>query len=1092
MGGQGLAPAGSSWVDAEGGSGAQVVLPTASVAGRLSEACTAVATSSRSKTSAPGGEAQQGIGSGKGPSSSLAASGAATSTAAAAPPAGACQPSGGSAAAGDASAVAASLLAAAVAAASASAASASASASRPRSAETSARAAAPAAAGPGWPRGWLGEIGLLSPAVRLGTVSGALAGARLVRCAVVYGGWEGIAAGLWRASQSDAGRVLRRLERDWHVGDVVEVDRELLGARRFPWAVADVHGEPRFWRAAQLGRRQGGLAVLVGDAVAVLRLPDGAPVDEGEFQYVLGQLRATAGGDEARRAGAEVLAELTADALCPLMPGLWRAREAARRYVAAAQAGPGGKASTPQSVATRADVLLVAKAVEAAADDTPGRAASLARRRLSAWVSRLAAPPLVGAEGGGRGDDEEDDFFDRASPGDLGGIAEAIGAPWRPRRPLKLPTHAAVAAGQLAAAQPYAWAAAAADLLGLGGDADAVWSVAAHLHEVGPADMTPALADEARRTGQPVQPVRQPRLLAEEQRVHLELIKERVQLGVLEEVAGAAALPPNLIAVSSSFPVARGDMAGPDGRDVNTLSPAQLARAAMALGEAIAGKAGELLAAHPEDGAAAAVRRAFAACRAEPKWRLIFAADSHNDYTVSARRGRWSSHTALTMVEGFRRGAAWATTDATSYFFCFVLRPCWVPYLGIQSCGEEGTIKRYVFKRGAMGPWYMPDYANLASSFVTYVANLKLRRRLRDGSTEVRHMADDFGIGAQPQADVLGACQRGLEVTIETLGEGGVVAAVKKTRPPSMQPLLLGRAHDTSAGTFSLPPATAYRYIASLTAFRYMLKTPALQAGLAGGQVRQLAGKMTWYGATSALGHGYVQALHALAAAKGLDEFVPRIKQALLDIDWWLQRFSFGTIEPLPTLRGGGAADAIIYSDSCDYAVCAVAKLGQERPRGVYGRFCVAELGAAIAPKELAGTLLGLQLLDGAPPGTLVLTTTDSAANAAGLCRGSMRTSGAGGTEAKDLVRKVLAYVERRGWRLLACALPREGNRVADRGSYAKTFADAQEALKRDGVGDVADVSDYALIYGDAETGGAGQALRRAFSRVGAPAVSRR
>ena len=141
---------------------------------------------------------------------------------------------------------------------------------------------------------------------------------------------------------------------------------------------------------------------------------------------------------------------------------------------------------------------------------------------------------------------------------------------------------------------------------------------------------------------------------------------------------------------------------------------------------------------------------------------------------------------------------------------------------------------------------------------------------------------------------------------------------------------------------------------------------------------------------------------------------------------------------------------------------------GRERPRGVYGHFCDGELGVHIAPKELAGTLLGLQLLDGAPPGTVVLTMTDSAANAAGLCRGSMRTSAAGGAEAKDLVRKILAYVERRGWTLLACAVPREANQVADRGSYARSYTEARESLRRDGVAEVADASGCALIYGDA------------------------
>ena len=1004
LGGQGLVPSCSPRrVVAEGSAGALAFWPTARAAGGLPEARAAAASSTASAAASP-----------------------------------------------SAVAAAREILSAAVASAAASA----------------SASAAPAHA---LPRGWLGDIASLVPPARRGAASGRLAGARLLQCATVYGGWEAVAASLWRASQWAAGRALRRLGHEWHVGDVIEIDVELSVARRWPWSVADVHAEPRFWQAAQRGRRDGGLAILVADAVATLKLPDGEPLDDGEFCGVLGRLRATAGDGAGalRSAGAAVLAELAAEPQCPLMPGLWRAREAARRYIEAAQAAPGGKASTLQSASTRADVLLVGRAVSAAPDDTAGRAVASARRRLGGWLSRLAAPPMPGA-----GDDDGDGAVaedeDKASPDDLGGIAEAIGAAWSPHRPGSLPTHAPVAAGRLAPAQPYAWAAAAAKLLGIGGDADAVWAVAAHLFEVGPAGMTPALANEAARTSEPVVPARQPKLLPEEKRILRELIDERVRLGVLEEVTGADARPPNLIAISSSFPVARGDMRGPDGRDVNTLSHTELARAALALGVGIAAKAGELLAAHADGGPAAAVRRAFAACRDDPKWRLIFAADTHNDYTLSARRGRWSSHTALSMVEGFRRGSAWASTDATSYFFCFVLRACWVPYLGIQSDGEEGTVSRFVFKRGAMGPWYMPDYANLASALVAYVANLKLRRRFGDADTTTRHMADDFGIGAQPHADVLERCQRGLQVTIETLGEGGVMAAAKKTRSPSVKPLLLGRAHDAEAGTFALPAATAYRYIASLAAFRHMLTVPALQRGLVGGQARQLAGKMTWFGATSALGHGYVQALHALAAAKGPREFVPRIKEALLDIDWWLHRFSAGAVEPLPTLRGAGVADAVIFSDASCYAVCAVASLGRGRPRGVYGHFCDGELAVHIAPKELAGTLLGLQLLDGAPPGTVVLTTTDSAANAAGLCRGSMRTSAAGGAEAKELVRKILAFVERRGWVLLACAVPREANQIADRGSYARSYADARESLRRDGVTSVADASGRALIYGDA------------------------
>ncbi|MEI6882736.1 MAG: hypothetical protein WCK82_15555, partial [Bacteroidota bacterium] len=550
--------------------------------------------------------------------------------------------------------------------------------------------------------------------------------------------------------------------------------------------------------------------------------------------------------------------------------------------------------------------------------------------------------------------------------------------------------------------------------------------------------------------------------------------------------------------INQSFVVTRGGFAPPDGVALEELTLPELFRAASVLGRALASKARALYEVEPEDGPAAALRRARASARIDASDRLINGCDVLNAHAPSIRRGGWTCHDALSIVRGQPQGVESAAGDIAAYFFSFVPTPALVPYMGIESWDSAGQREILVYDRASMGPRFVPDYAQLQSAMLAYASNLHTRRVLRSKNGRTDFMVDDFVTSAPPQGASGIATAAGGSASaagsssvaagestasadaifgelVKIQAEAGFAEARDKRLAGSTRGRRLGRIVDSVTGRVSLPAATLYRYITDLVIFTVLGRDAAMRVALMGKTCSVLAGKLNWLAASSALADGRLSKLWAASHAQQPSLFTGLMGGALEDADWWAQQLGSGMLEPLQLLPPPGRLNLVITSsDASDVAVCAVVWRGQHSRGGVavYRRLEAGgvDASAGISAREMLGTEDGVlealsdddfvaRELRGGERVHLVIALTDSQCNAHGLTRGFMRASGSGDSLARDSMRRTLAAAQLRGASVLGLAVPRECNRASDAGSYAGSYSDAATALREMGIRRVRDAS---------------------------------
>lgn len=781
-----------------------------------------------------------------------------------------------------------------------------------------------------------------------------------------------------------------------------------------------------------------------------LATPGAAPLVAAQASAVPASLHALLSVAVGSEAAGAWWAELQRDDV--LLPAVRRAFEHASAEAAAAAAAPDGRPRNLRSILTRACALLEAASLVAAVERGGGGVlpANLLRAYASARMSSLDGS--VGPEGRPLPDDWlgmilSAGFATAAADGTVRLMTKGETRFPFPRRDYEAHGHLPVT--------DVAWLVREVERLdGPLPDDHPLWTVFDHLykHQV---NFLPSMAAKLAAAGGqldlsgPAAAVPGPhhdKAVAK--------IEDLLGKGVVRRLTEEERRDPAVVKVVCQLKVvAKGKLAADPAIDAAVASRdmAALYAAVEAKADAVVDAMHARLAADAALSGEDALEAALASIRdpAGAKYRLVFRGDALRDDIHPFHFRFWGFPDFLT---AFTPGAEYGKSDGAEFFYCTELDEASRPYFCGRYCDYWVQ-----FNRLSMGSVDSPGVACLLSALICYIA----RRR---GAQHIWAYVDDFlyagargtGEAQRTQADL---------TTIMSPKCANVPEQVSKRVNPGPCTELLGKELDTWAGTLSLPPEKAAKYMLHALVVRKLLAAEgALAARMRGAvtraSLRSLTGKLLWWASCAA---GGVSHLHGLIKATDPNKWPLQLRAPMLaDLDWWCARWARpGGLAPqlllsadtLSVVRVGGYAESPGGAADASGAAAVASDAGDVSGGAISGGEAICH---AWAPDEAARStpwkeakMVARAFRRWGPSwrGRVVIVLSDAKANAHVFNSGVTKSDAVAA-----VLREMDELAEHFGFTYVATWLPREFNQAADALTHCPDVASALAACSRLGL----------------------------------------